>query len=146
MFGSMPLPRGVDREKAAIGYADALSGLPIEAIINGIRRFLRGEAEDLSPKFCPHPPELRKFIVSGMGSRQPASAPSGVYGYHQPRSQMIEHNLTKERAWQLIDGGVHPRGSIWCPGRFGEKPEIGDLFAPDEKWRGPFPLPTEKAA
>lgn len=142
----MPLPRGVDREAAAYGYVNALTGLPIEAIVSGISRFMRGESEDLSPKFCPHPPELARFIKSGMRSRPMVSAPSGVYGYHQPRSQMIEHNLTKERAWQLIDGGVHPRGCIWCPGEFGDKPAIGDLFAPDDKWRGPFPLPTGKAA
>lgn len=139
LFGSMPLPRGTDRESAAIGYIDALSGFPIEAIVYGIRKFLRGDCEDISPKFCPHPPELAKIVRGAMPNRN--AVPTGkLYGYHPPKSKVIERNCGKEWAFRLIDQGIHPRGSIWCPGDINDKHEIGDLYGPDPDWKEAFPL------
>ncbi len=62
LFSSMPLPRGADPKNAAVGYISALNGFTVEAITAGILRFLRGECSDVSPKFCPHPPELATII------------------------------------------------------------------------------------
>ena len=146
LFASLPLPRGTDPERAIFGYLTALSGLSLAAIENGIRKVLRGEADDVSRKFCPHPPELAA-ICRGASYRPATTAPAGkLYGYRPPTSKVIEHNVTKEFAFRLIDQGVHPRGSIWCPGQLNEKPEFGDLFGPDPDWQKPFLLFEEKAA
>ncbi len=130
----MRFPPGVDAGKAIYGYMQALQGFPVEAIVYGIRKFLRGECEDVNPKFCPHPPELAAIVRSTMRNK-PAQGTGKLYGYKAPKSKIIERNCTKEWAFRLIDQGVHPRGSIWCPGDFMERRDIGDLFAPDPEWQ-----------
>lgn len=147
----MPLPRGSDPDKAIFGYMQALQGFPVEAIAHGIRRFLRGECSGVNPKFCPHPPELATIIRDTIGDK-PKFRPEGrIYGYRPPESKIIERRLTKDRARQLVKQGVHPLGSIWCPGPLTKgdgdpgKPEIGDLYAPDPEWRGAFALGSEAA-
>ena len=143
LFNSMPFPRGVDPEKAIIAYVNALQGYPVEAIAHGIRKFLRGECEGVSQKFCPHPPELAA-IVRGTIPDRPSFRPEGVlYGYKPPKSKIIEKRCTKEWARRLVDEKVHPRGSIWCPGAIGDKPEIGDLYGPDDQWQNAQPLKRE---
>lgn len=145
LFNSMPFPRGVDPEKAVIGYLNALQGFPVEAIAYGIRRFLRGECEGVNPRFCPHPPELAGIIRDTLGSKP--SLPTGkLYGYRQPKSAVLERRCTKEWARQLVNQGVHPRGSIWCPGSLNDKPEIGDLFGPDDDWKPARPLTGDESA
>lgn len=146
LFNSMRFPPGVDAAKAIFGYMQALEGMPIEAITEGIRKFLRGECEGVNPKFCPHPPELSAIVRGTMSSRPRLEAEGKVYGYHPPKTNIIERRCTKDWARQLVNQGVHPRGSIWCPGALssgdGErgKPEIGDLYAPDPEWKNAFPL------
>jgi hypothetical protein len=142
----LPLPRGTDSERAIFGYIAALSGLSLAAIENGIGKVLRGEASDVSRKFCPHPPELAA-VCRGVSYVPATTTTTGkLYGYRAPKSKIIERNVTKEWAFRLIDQGIHPRGSIWCPGPLNEKPEFGDLFGPDEDWSEPFPLSDFKAA
>lgn len=136
MFNSMRFPPGVDAEKAIFGYVGALQGFPIEAIATGIRRFLRGECEDVSMKFCPHPPELASIVRGSI----PKTTGGKWYSYRTPKSKLLERDLTKEYGKRLVDGGVHPRGSIWLPGAIGEKPEIGDLYGPDPDWKLPVAL------
>lgn len=132
----MPLPRGTDPDKAAIGYYAALQGFTIQAITHGIRRFLKGECEGVSQKFCPHPPELAAIIRQTVHTSPPAIGEGKkLYRYKPPRSAIREHGITKERAFNLIDIGVHPRGCIWCPGSLNDRPEIGDLFGPDPAWQ-----------
>lgn len=131
-----------------MGYIGALQGFPIEAIAHGIRRFLRGEFEDLSKKFCPHPPELADIVRRTLPSRPATKAYTGqIYYYRQPASRIIERKCTKGYAFGLIDRGIHPRGSIWCPGPLDDRPDIGDLFGPDPSWRPAKPIPKpEKSA
>jgi hypothetical protein len=139
LFNSMRFPPGVDAEKAIYGYIHALQGFPVEAIAHGIRKFLRGECEDVNPKYCPHPPELAAIVRGTMRSR-PTQGTGKLYGYKAPKSKIIERNCTKEWAFRLIDQGVHPRGSIWCPGDFMDRRDLGDLFAPDPEWQPANPL------
>ena len=135
MFNSMRFPPGVDAEKAIYGYVGALQGFPIEAITSGIRRFLRGECEDVSMKFCPHPPELAAIVRGTISNRRPSNGTG--YSYQMPGSKLLEPKVTKEYGRQLVDSGVHPRGSIWIPGDPGERTDIGELYGPDENWRRP---------
>lgn len=130
----MRFPPGVDAEKAIFGYVGALQGFPIEAIAAGIRKFLRGECEDVSMKFCPHPPELAA-IVRGTISRRQSNGTG--YSYQMPSSKLLERKVTKEYGRQLVDNGVHPRGSIWVPGDPTDRPDIGELYGPDPDWRLP---------
>ena len=84
LFRSMRLPPGSDPDKAVIGYMTALVGLPIEAINRGIQRFLRGECNDVSPKFCPYPPELAKICrTTRYISVVPAPEPRGYVPANQ---------------------------------------------------------------
>jgi hypothetical protein len=139
LFNSMRFPPGVDAEKAIYGYMSALQGFPVEAIAHGIRKFLRGECEDVNPKYCPHPPELAAIVRGTIRNKSPG--PTGkLYGYKAPKSKIIERNCSKEWAFRLIDQGVHPRGSIWCPGDFMDRPDLGDMFAPDAEWHPAKPL------
>lgn len=134
----MPLPRGVDPEQAVAGYGTALQGFSSDAITAGIRKFLRGECEGVSTKFCPHPPELATIV---RGAVHRPSAPTGkLYRYKPPKSAMLKRSITKGDAWDGIEAGYWPRGSIWCPGQIGEKPELGDLYGPDPDWADPVPL------
>jgi hypothetical protein len=146
LFGSLPPQKGTDPEKAIFGYIQALSGLSLVAIEGGINKVLRGECEGISREFCPKPPALAA-ICRGVSYAAPTAAATGkLYGYRAPASKVIERNVTKEWAFRLIDQGIHPRGSIWCPGQLNEKPEFGDLFGPDPDWQKPFPLSEQKAA
>lgn len=58
----MRFPPGVDASKAIDGYHLALRGFTPDAIAEGIAKFLRGECQDVNPKFCPHPPELAQIV------------------------------------------------------------------------------------
>lgn len=131
----MRFPPGVDASKAIDGYHHALRGFPAEAIAVGIGKFLRGECSDVSPKFCPHPPELAA-IVRGVVS--PELSGKKYFSYKQPESRLLERSVTRDYARRLVDNGVYPRGSIWVPGDVdGDRPDIGSLFAPDPKWKHP---------
>lgn len=82
LFNSMRFPPGVDAEKAIGGYHLALSGFTAEAIAAGIAKFLRGECQDVNPKYCPHPPELAHIIRTTV-------VPTRV---QQPAISRPEHN------------------------------------------------------
>lgn len=58
----MRFPPGVDPDRAAGGYLAALHGFTLDAIVCGIRKFIRGECEGVSLKYCPHPPELAQIV------------------------------------------------------------------------------------
>lgn len=84
LFRSMRLPPGSDPDKAIIGYVTALQGLPAEAISRGIQRFLRGECEEVSPKFCPYPPELAKICRTTRYATSPSPEPRGFVPAEMP--------------------------------------------------------------
>lgn len=140
----MRFPPGVDAEKAIFGYIHALQGFPIQAIAEGIRRFLRGECEDVSRKFCPHPPELAD-IVRGVIPRSSTMPGGRYYSYKSPKSPLLERKVTKEYGKRLVENGVHPRSSIWLPGDPESRPDIGDLYGPDPEWKLPVSLAKENA-
>lgn len=145
MFNSIGFPRGVEPDKAVFGYIQALQGFPVEAIAYGIRRFLRGECSDVSQKYCPRPPELAAIVRDTIKAR-PHTPQGKLYVYSSPKSKILEGKCTKDWARQLVNQGVHPRGSIWCPGPLkgldGEeaRPDIGDLYGPDDEWKPAKPL------
>lgn len=132
-------------DTAAFAYMDALSGYPMQAITDGIRKFLRGECEEVSKKFCPHPPELAS-IVRGCIPSRPEGRPTGkLYSYKAPKSKCLERNIGKDHARRLVDQGVFPRGSIWLPGDFKDSPQTGDLYAPDPEWQPAKPFEPKVA-
>lgn len=58
----LPFQRGARAEGVAMAYVEALSGMTLEGIHAGIRKFIRGECEDVSPRFVPTPPELARIV------------------------------------------------------------------------------------
>lgn len=58
----LPFQRGVKVDGVALAYVEAMTGFPVESIHAGIRKFLRGECEDVSPRFVPTPPELARIV------------------------------------------------------------------------------------
>lgn len=147
LFRAMPTRPGVRTDERLEGYLVALAGLPLEAVEAAIGTFLRGEATHLSAKYCPTPPELADLArgTSSAASAAKARAPR-LYAYRRPNSKLIEANCSKDWAWQLCRQGIHPAGSIWCPGGLNERPDIGDLYGPDPDWRHavPWPPPSDK--
>ncbi len=62
LFDALPFQRGAKTDNVAAAYVEALRGMTAEAIEAGIRRFLRGEVEGVSPRFVPTPPELARIV------------------------------------------------------------------------------------
>lgn len=62
LFDALPFQRGARSDNAAVAYVEALRGLSVEAITEGIRKFLRGDCENVSLKFVPTPPELARIV------------------------------------------------------------------------------------
>lgn len=58
----LPFQRGTNADNVALAYIDALHGMSTAAIMAGIRKFLRGECEGVSPKYVPTPPELARIV------------------------------------------------------------------------------------
>lgn len=136
----MPLPRGMDGEKLIEGYSTALRGFPLQAISEAVTGFLNGRfASDFSPKWCPMPPELAIMTRKCLVPRGPQTHGT-LYKYRPPSSMVIESGVTRDRAKQLVDCGVAPRGSIWCPGPIGERSEFGTLYGPDDAWSEAKPV------
>lgn len=150
LIRNMPAPRGVKTTDRMEGYLNALRGFPLAAIEAGIAKFLRGECPELSQKYCPHPPEVAG-IVRASAAKLGATVLEGeivarsgrLFRYRAPRSKVLERRCTKSWAWNLIGNGVHPYGSIWVPGPIGERPDVGDLYAPDADWELPTPWPPD---
>lgn len=62
LFDALPFQRGANSGNVAIAYIEALRGMTVEGITEGIRKFLRGDCEGVSPRFVPTPPELARII------------------------------------------------------------------------------------
>lgn len=62
LFDALPFQRGAKTDNVAVAYVEALRGTTIEAVEAGIRRFLRGEVDGVSPRFVPTPPELARIV------------------------------------------------------------------------------------
>jgi hypothetical protein len=145
LFRQMRLPKGVSSEERTEGYVTALEGMPLSAIEGAIAKFLRDEVPGFEKnEYCPRPPTLARVARDVAKAAIPPKERPKAYGYHQPASAVVERHITKAWAWQLIENGVHPRGSIWCPGSANEHPEYGDLYAPDDQWSKPKLLVASK--
>lgn len=57
----LPFQRGTKADGVALAYVEALRGMTLESIQAGIRKFIRGECENVSPRFVPTPPELARI-------------------------------------------------------------------------------------
>lgn len=62
LFDALPFQRGSKTDNVAAAYVESLRGCTSEAINAGIRKFLRGECEGVSPRFVPTPPELARIV------------------------------------------------------------------------------------
>lgn len=70
LFDALPFQRGTRADNVAGAYVDALRGFSHESINAGTRKFLRGECEEVSPRFVPTPPELARIVrTTSIGSR-----------------------------------------------------------------------------
>lgn len=135
---------GATSKALLLTYDQALTGVTDQAISDTAARFIRGDVPEQSGTFAPSVAEFVKqarFQGSLLPSL-PSSQKKGRYRYTTPKSKVVERNLTKEYGRQLVDHGVHPRGCIWLPGDFFDRPDIGDLFGPDPDW----PLPVMVAS
>lgn len=149
LFRQLRKPPGIKAEDRTEGYIMALTGFPLWAIEAAVARVLRREVPSIkNPDFCPLPPVLAEIVRdvapnagpprAGQEAAKPAKK---LFGYKPPNSKIIEAHCTRDWARQLVDQGVHPRGSIWCPGGLNERPDIGDLYGPDPDWTPAVPWP-----
>lgn len=93
----MRLPPGSDPDDATFGYVNCLKGLPIAAIEAGILRFLRGECQDVSPKFCPYPPELARICRTTVYAPMPRRDEARGYVPAVQRVPFMERIERKKR-------------------------------------------------
>jgi len=119
------------------GYFIALAGFTRKEIERGVRRFMSGSYEGVRSEFVPPPPQMAQ-IVRGTAERDHVAKPGSLpkfSGFNPPVANILERRITKQDARQLVDDGVHPKGSIWCPGPLGENDHhLGDLYGPDPAW------------
>lgn len=62
LFDALPFQRGAKSDNVAMAYIEALSGTTVDALHAGIRKFLRGECQDINPRYVPTPPELARIV------------------------------------------------------------------------------------
>jgi hypothetical protein len=138
----MPTPRGVDKEGLVKGYMIALAGFPLQPVLDAIKAFIRGDVEELSSKFLPHPPELANLVKRWMPKREYANVHEGkdLYRLTFPQSKIIQRKITKDYGRRMVEEGMLPRGSIWIPGPLDDHPEIGDVYGPDPEFNALKPL------
>jgi len=155
LFRQLRKPPGVKPEDRMEGYTIALYGFPLEAIEAAVAQVLRREVASIkNPDYCPLPPVLAEIVRAIAPDAVPAKTGQAakpvkqLFAYRPPDSKIIERNVTKDWAWELIRQGMHPVGSIWCPGQIGDRPDIGDLYGPDPDWQRavPWPPPIDKTA
>lgn len=134
----MRLPPGSDPDDATFGYVNCLKGLPIAAIEQGILRFLRGECKDVSPKFCPYPPELaricRTTVYVPMNRAEPSSPGPSVQRVpfmerierkrreYAGRAILFDH-VSYDQFRQLSRSGQIPVGGQWVA-------SLGTVYGP----------------
>lgn len=66
LFDALPFQRGAKSDNVAMAYIEALSGTTVDALHAGIRKFLRGECQDINPRYVPTPPELARIVRSAV--------------------------------------------------------------------------------
>ena len=72
LFNSLPFQRGTDPQTATMAYLEALRGVSVEAVTEGVRKFLRGDCDGISTKFVPTPPELARIVrTAAIPAQQP---------------------------------------------------------------------------
>lgn len=88
LFDALPFQRGSKTDNVAAAYVEALRGCSSEAINAGIRRFLRGECEHVSPRFVPTPPELARIVRTAIVDRVPVERRIEPYREPLPGEKM----------------------------------------------------------
>lgn len=139
MLNGFPQSAASDKPALLLTFAQALSGVSDPAIIEAAQRFSSGLVPGQSPTFAPSVAEFAQEARRLSELAAVRHSDKRQWMYRKPVSRLLERNVTKEFAFRLIDQGVHPRGSIWCPGPLDSRPDIGDLFAPDPSWKRPIP-------
>lgn len=137
MLNGFPQSAAADKQALLLTFGRALSGVSDQAIIDAAQRYVSGLVPGQSATFAPAVAEFSQEARRlDEEQRDRLSRPRrNLFIYRKPNAPLLERNITKEYAFRLIDQGVHPRGSIWCPGPLDNRPDIGDLFAPDPKWK-----------
>lgn len=142
----LPMPRDFELDdKTNIEYQRALVKFDPDILSEAVDRILDGRIARKTNKF-PMVTELAAMVRSVQDERAGADekAQRKLYRYTPPKSKVLERNITKERASELCRNGVHPRGSIWCPGPVNDRPEYGDLFGPDPLWQNAVSIDYER--
>jgi hypothetical protein len=58
LLSSFPRPDASDPALAATAYVFAIDGISAAAVVNAVKRFIRGEVPGHDPRFCPTPAQL----------------------------------------------------------------------------------------
>lgn len=61
LFDALPFQRG-SSDNVAMAYIEAINGTSLGSLQAGIRKFLRGECQDVNPRYVPTPPELARIV------------------------------------------------------------------------------------
>lgn len=82
LFNALPFQRGTDPATVIMAYVESLRGVALDAIKAGISKFLRGECENVNPRYVPTPPELARIIrTTVIPSRIPAERQIAPFRY-----------------------------------------------------------------
>lgn len=103
LFDTLPFQRGAKSDNAAAAYVTSLQGCTVEAINAGIKKFLRGECEDVSPRFIPTPPELAKIVRTAV-VQQRIPATRRIAPHHTPLPGERARMKLKMPMWQAAFG------------------------------------------
>lgn len=137
MLNGFPQSPVANMKAVLLTFGQALHGVSDDVIREVAQRYVSGAVAGQSSTFAPSVAEFAQEARRIAETRAAISDGNRrkLYVYRKPTSELLERNVTKEFAFRLIDQGVHPRGSIWCPGSLDDRPDIGDLFAPDPAWK-----------
>lgn len=78
LFDALPFQRGTRTDNVALAYIEALRGMTLDAINAGIRKFLRGECDDVNPRFIPTPPELARIVRTAVVQHRVSQAVENI--------------------------------------------------------------------
>lgn len=105
LFDALPFQRGAKSDNVAGAYVEALAGSTAGAVTAGIKRFLRGECEDVSPRFVPTPPELARIVRKAIQPIPVQQPPRRDDYVEQPYEAKLRMRL-KMPMWSAAFGSV----------------------------------------
>jgi len=138
---AMGKPKGYDVEEQRGEYRRSMRGFKLVVVVETMDRILDGRYERKTMAI-PRVNELAQLVrkthdEQAKSDERLAKAYGKLYRLEIPSSEVLEHAVTKEFGRQLVDTGIHPRGSIWIPGPLGDDPHKGTMYAPDATWMKP---------